>query len=451
MKTTVSIVVVLFLAGGGIHASLRQIPGRSPITVLKCARVLDVVSGKCLQNVRILVEGEKIKSLGPDIDIPPTALIIDLGNSTVLPGLIDCHTHLLENYDGSISEDDNIILTVTKLSTASRVLLGAAQGLEDLQAGITTVRDLGNSGINGDIALREAINSGWVIGPRIIASTRALSMTGGEFGAVSPSAQKMVDQEYAIITGVEEAQRTVRQAVYDGADLIKVIIDQDPRMLSLKEVRAIVQEAHRMGRKVAAHAIFDDAMRIAVEAGVDSIEHGFVASDDVLKRMAEKKIFLVPTDWPEAFRIEALLKPRNLTLEQLTNGLKEAKIRTQSRTNRLKRAVEMGVPIAGGADIYYRMPGKTRGEASVMVFVTYARSGMAAIDIIRSITIRAAELLGWQSRIGSVDSDKFADLIAVEGDPLNDIGQLEKVRFVMKGGIVIKNELASTARQAKAQ
>jgi imidazolonepropionase-like amidohydrolase len=399
-----------------------------------------VKKGEYTDNAVILIQGERIREVGSNVTIPSGAQVIDLTAATVLPGLIDCHTHLLENYDGALGGDDpNMILTVTRLGTTKRALLGAAMGREDLEAGITTVRDVGNSGWNGDIALRDAINQGWVIGPRIIASTRALSAAGGQFGEVSSEMQRIIEQEYVTISGVEEARRAVRQAFYDGADCIKVIVNTGPRIVSLEEMKVIVEEAHRVGRKVAAHAIGDLPTRIAAEAGVDSIEHGYVIPDDVLKMMAEKKIFLVPTDYPAEFY--GALRP-NGTAEEKKRAEAGVKMFVAASRSRVQRAIKAGVRIAAGSDEYYQIPGKTRGQSSLLMFRAYADDGMLPIEIIRAATINAAELLGWQTRIGAIEAERFADLIAVDGDPTTDIRTLENVKFVMKGGAIIKNQLA---------
>jgi imidazolonepropionase-like amidohydrolase len=408
------------------------------VTAIKAGRLIDVKAGVTRENQTIIIEGERIKAVGVNLPIPEGARVVDLSRSTVLPGLIDSHTHLLQNYRGRIGGDDpNMILTVTQLGTTKRALLGAAMGREDLEAGITTVRDLGNSGVNGDVALRDAINAGWVVGPRIIASTRALSAAGGQFGDVSESTQKIIEQEYVVISGVEEARRAVRQAFYDGADCIKVIVNTGPRVLSLEEMKVIVEEAHRVGRKVAAHAIGDQATRIAAEAGVDSIEHAYTIPDDVLKIMAEKKIFLVPTDYPADFYM--LLAPGDLTPEEKRYHEEGNQMFARRSRERLARAIKAGVRIAAGSDEYYQAPGKTRGQTSLLMFRAYAEAGMPPLEIIRAATVNAAELLGWQNRIGTIEPGRFADIIAVEGDPLKDIAELERVKFVMKGGTVIKD------------
>ena len=430
--------LVLIIASSMIYAPPVRMQQSSRNTIaIKAGRLIDVKAGIARENQTIIIEGDRIKSVGSNLTIPDGARVIDLSHSTVLPGMIDCHTHLLQNYDGALGGDDpNMVLTVTRLGTTRRALLGAAMGREDLEAGITTVRDLGNSGWNGDVALRDAVNAGWIVGPRINASTRALSAAGGQFGEVSAEAQKIIEQEYVVISGVEEARRAVRQAFYDGADCIKVIVNTGPRVVSLDEMKVIVEEAHRVNSKVAAHAIGDQATRIAAEAGVDSIEHAYVVPDDVLKMMAEKKIFLVPTDYPAEFYFN--LGPGTMTPERKKQQETVIKSFTGGSRDRLARAIKAGVRIAAGSDEYYQLAGKTRGQASLLMFRAYTESGMTPMQIIRATTINAAELLGWQQRVGSIEPGYFADLIAVEGNPLKDITELEHVRLVMKGGTLIK-------------
>ena len=221
--------------------------------------------------------------------------MLDLA-SRMLARLTDSHTTYSRTTTRNSAATTLTDLDLTQLGTTKRALLGALQAREMLEAGFTSVRDVGNSGWNGDVALRDAIRLNWVVGPRLFASTRALSAAGGQFGNVSAEMQKILEQEYVVISGVEEARRAVRQAFYDGADCIKVIVNTGPRVVSLEELKVIVEEAHRVNRKVSAHAIGDAATRVAAEAGVDSIEHAYTIPDDALKLMAAKKIFLVPTD-----------------------------------------------------------------------------------------------------------------------------------------------------------
>jgi imidazolonepropionase-like amidohydrolase len=437
-------VAVLFLLV--LNQATSQTPDAEPhLVVLRAAKMLDVKAQKVVSNAVVIVEGEKIKQVGSGIAVPAGAKVIDLGNATLLPGLVDVHTHLLQNYDFALGGDDNnMVLTVSQMSPAERALLGAKMGREDLEAGITTVRDVGNSGVNGDVALRDAINHGWVNGPRIVASTRALSAAGGQFGHLQHDAQALVAQEYVEIATVDDARRAVQRAMYDGADCIKVIVNTGPRVVSLEEMKAIVEEAHRVHKKVAAHAIGNDATRIAAEAGVDSIEHAYVVPDEVLKMMASKKIFLVPTDYPEDFYtgfIPASTSPDER--KEMEAGMKRF---AAGNRDRLKRAVAAGVSIAAGSDEYYQMGQRTRGQSSTLIYEAYRDSGMTPWQIIEAATANGAELVGWSDQIGSIEAGKYADIVATAGDPSQDVTELEKVKFVMKGGKVVRDDLASGKR-----
>jgi imidazolonepropionase-like amidohydrolase len=414
-------------------------------TILKAARVLDVKAGKYLDGHAVLVRGGNIEAVGPFAEIKlqaPTAAVIDLGAATLLPGLIDCHTHLLENYDAKLGGDDpNMELTVSGMSIAARALLGVKMGKEDVDAGITTVRDVGNSGWNGDVALRDAIRAGWVEGPRMAVSTRALSAAGGQFGHLQPEAQALVAQEYVVVSNPNAAREAVQQAFYDGADLIKVIVNTGPRVIAPDTMKAIVEEAHRVHRKVAAHAIGDDATRISADAGADSIEHGYTIPDDVLKTMAAKHIYLVPTDYPTEGYLAVYKNSAGITPERLKQMETMFAGFAHSNQERLRRAVAAGVPIAFGSDEYYDTPGYTRGQASLKPLESYALSGMTPLQIIQAATINAADLIG-AAQLGSLEKGKGADVIAVTGDPLKNITVLEKVQFVMLRGKVVKNDLS---------
>lgn len=412
------------------------------VVAIRAAHLIDGRGESSISNAVVLVQAGKISAVGSGLQVPAEAKVIDLGDSTLLPGFIDVHTHLLSEMDGTnvMHQDFEMLRIVASQSTAERALLGAKLGREDLEAGITTVRDLGNSGVNGDVALRRAINQGWLPGPRIIAATRALAAPGGQFGDLTPEAQKIIDQEYVVIDGAQSARQAVRQALYDGANVIKVIVNGSPANVTLEEMKAIVEEAHTDGVKVAAHAIGDKATRIAAEAGADSIEHAYIVPDDVLKMMAEKHIFLVPTDGTLKTFEAMEFGTRTPTPEERAQVEKGLSRYIQGNISRLQRAIKAGVPIAYGSDMYLSMPNLTRGQASLKTFDAYTEAGMTPMQIIKAATSSAAQLLGIPMQIGTLESGKQADIIAVPGDPLQDVSALQRVRFVMKQGVVIKNE-----------
>jgi imidazolonepropionase-like amidohydrolase len=432
-------VLISLVAIAGV-AQNEQGSGQNKQTLaIRAAHLIDGKNDTVVNNAVVLIAGEKIAAVGSGLAIPPNARFIDLGDATLLPGLIDAHTHLLSEMDGSnlSLQDVEMLRIVATQSTAERALLGAKLGREDLEAGITTVRDVGNSGVNGDVALRRAIERGWVQGPRMVTSTRALAAQGGQFGILTPAAQGLIEQEYVTVRGPESARQAVRQALYDGAGCIKVIVNGSPANVTLDEMKAIVDEAHTAGVKVAAHAIGDKATRIAAEAGVDSIEHAYVVPDDVLKMMVEKRIFLVPTDGTLKTFVDMSFGRRQPTESERADREREYAPYVKQEQERLKRAVKLGVPIAAGSDMYLSMPGMTRGQASLLVYEAYAEAGMTPMQIIHAATRNAAELLGLPDRIGTLEPGKLADIIGVRGDPLQDIRALEHAKFVMKGGAVV--------------
>jgi adhesin HecA-like repeat protein len=410
-------------------------------TAIRAARMVDVRNGTVVSNAVVLVEKDRIQSAGAGLGIPSGAKTIDLGDATLLPGLIDSHTHLLQTYDMAWLGTP-ILSRIRGMTTVNRVLLGAGTARDVLEGGTTTVRDLGNSGVNGDVALRDAIEDGWVIGPRMLVSTRALIADDGKPEPRAPDGPLLVK-----IRDPEDARQAVRQAVKAGADCIKIYLNGPP-LMPLEQVQAIVEEAHRSGKKVAAHAVGEQATRIAAQAGVDSIEHAYahfqqefgVAAlpDDVLKIMAEKHIFLVPTDGTLAYVMDVV---RNDPPQGRARIAVEMRKYGEADAGRLRRAIQAGIPFAAGSDhyVYNSLTRFTRRQMLTDTLSAYAEGGVSPLEIIRAATINAAELLS-RPDLGAIEANKLADIIAVAGDPLKDISQLQLVQFVMKGGQIIRND-----------
>ena len=257
---------------------------------------------------------------------------------------------------------------------------------------------------------------------------------------MTPEAQKLIEEEYVTIRGAESARQAVRQALYDGARCIKVIVNGSPASGTLEEMKAVVEEAHLSGAKVAAHAIGNKATRIAAEAGVDSIEDAYTLPPDVLKMMGEKNIYFVSTDGTLQTFENMSFGTREPSAKEKSDFEKTFKPYVDEEQNRLKRARKMGVPIASGSDMYLTMPAMNRGQASLLVYEAYAEAGLTSMEIIRAATSNAADLLGMQKEIGTLEVGKIADIIAVTEDPLKDVRALEHAKFVMKGGTVVKNQ-----------
>ncbi len=425
----------------------------APITLVKAGRLLDPSTGNLLAPVAVLIEGDKIKQVGTPSQIadPAGAKIIDLGSATLLPGLIDAHTHLFLDVivppEAEIRRHENgefapgMLLAIVE-SPSKRAFMGAQLAREDLESGITTVRNLGHSGIDGDTELRDAINAGRLPGPRILASARKLITRSEYVQNLNPAlAQAILEQEFLIIDGTDRAREAVRQNAFQNVDVIKVSTDEN---LSVAELAAVAEEAHREHLKVAVHAIDTISIQTAIDAAADSIEHGNFVTEEQLRQMRDKGIFLVLTP---TFYGGFFLKITEPSIV-MSPAMHADEIASVSRRNEryaqlVQRVLKSGVKFAAGSDMCWFYPGKTRGQASTATFVNLRDAGMPALDVIRSITINAAEVLGWQDRIGTVGSGKFADLVAVSGDPLADITELERVRFVMKDGKVVRNELAS--------
>jgi imidazolonepropionase-like amidohydrolase len=402
--------------------------------VVRAGHILDVKTGNMLSGQAIVIEGDKIVSVGPaaDAKLSPATQIIDLPNATVLPGLIDAHTHLT-------FDPVNLGYEGLGISYPREALIGARNARVTLEAGFTTVRNVGAGGYS-DVALRDAINAGDVPGPRMLVSGPAMGITGGHCDD-NLLAPQFHATELGVADGVDAVRHKVRENIKYGADLIKICAtggvmskgdDPNASQYTREEMKAIVEEAHRLGRKVAAHAHGAEGVSWASDAAVDSIEHGHLMDDSSIATLKKNGTYIVPTLYLMDWNRENLGK-RNAP-DYVVRKMQAVSAVGQDT---LKKAFAAGVKVAFGTDAAVYPHGLNAHE-----FAVYVRLGMSPLQAIQTATIHGADLLGWSSKIGTLEAGKWADLIAVEGDPLKDVTTLERVKFVMKGGEVVTNQYA---------
>jgi len=400
---------------------------------IKAGKLYDSENNLLLQNKGIHIKGNRIKSVTGIDEVPENARIIDLSGYTVLPGLIDAHTHVLFSHDANEDFTEHSITSLTTESDGLRILRGYKRAKSYLDVGITSIKDLGNSAQYLDVALRDAINEGSIVGPRIFASGQILAATGGQMYGVTHKHQNIINLEYRIIKSREDAINAVREHVNQKVDLIKICADNIPNTtkLSLEEMKAIVETAHSYGLTVTAHAITNQSAWDAIHAGVDGIEHGFAIADSTLKLMAKKNVFLVPTE--NSYKYMVLYNKRSGydgdDIEWIDNYISNMKAR-------LQLAIDLEVPIVAGSDNYTNL-GVARGKSSQDMFRAYFESGMKPLDILQSATFLSALFMQNENEIGVIKPNAWADIIAVKGDIKNDfINTIENVVFVMKNGKV---------------
>lgn len=399
-------------------------------TVIHAGHMLDVKTGRMMENATVVIQGDKILSIGPlAVGNPPAGMKeINLPNATLLPGLIDAHTH--------ITDDPNFGYQELGISIPKEALIGAKNARVTLEAGFTTIRNVGARGY-ADVALRDAVNEGLVPGPRMMVSGPPLSIAGGHCD------QNLLPFEWhaqaeGTADGIEAVQHKVRETIKYGADVIKVCATggvlskgDDPRasQYTLEEMKAIVADAHRLGRKVAAHAHGSQGIAWAAEAGVDSVEHGSYIDDAGIQAMKAHGTYLVPTLYLGDWMAENAAR---IGLPEMYAG-KMRTIIPIARQN-IKKAFDAGVKIAFGTDAAVYPHGLNAHE-----FAVYVKLGMTPVQAIQTATVNAADLLGWK-QIGSIEPGNYADIIAVNGDPTKDVTLLENPAFVMKGGVVYKQK-----------
>ena len=445
MKITSRVLLLLLSFGISAHAADETI-------ALKAARLFDGKSSSLLQNGVVIVRGDKIVDAGSNLPLPSGAQVIDLGDATLSPGFMDAHTHLTADYSGNYNERRLQELDLNVSEQAIRATMFARATVE---AGFTTVRDLGSRFVASrefvDVALRNSINKGTIVGPRMLVATKGIGATGGHFDPTSGFRDflfgRQPDYTDGIANGPDEIRKAVRFEVKNNADVIKAAVsggvlsladEVDTPQLTPAEMAALVDESHRLRRKVAVHCHGDQAAREAIEAGVDSIEHGSFMKPETLAMMKKKGTYLTPT-----------LMASEWIMGKLDNYppvlQAKAKAATAARSEMFRNAVKMGIKISFGTDAAVYPHGQNAKEFKLMVDL-----GMSAVDALKSATANDAELLGIGQKVGTLEKGKLADVIAMPGDPTFDITATERVSFVMKEGKIIRQGLPTSGGSAEA-
>jgi len=403
---------------------LLALPAWSQTIAIRAGNLIDPANGTVSKDQVILVKDGKISAVGHGLEIPTDAEFVDLSKSWIMPGLMDAHTHLTW---GTKSWED-WDLTYVYQNSADRALRGLKNAETLLNAGITTVRDVGNDGAYIAVSLRRAINRGLFPGPTILTSGKIIAPFGGQETDVSYEMGPFWRIEYLDADGPEQIRHAVRENIFYGADLIKLVADNSKSFYSLEEIRTAVEVAHSAGFAVAVHVFNDEPARNVILGGADSIEHGFYLSDDVLRLMKEKGTVLVSTDFPADHFVAGHAYPT------------EAESREDARKilDRLRRAYKIGVKLGFGTDIVIDLPNETRADMTWDYLAGWKAAGVPPAEILKSMTTIDAELLRINKQRGAIVPGLAADIVAAPANPLDDIEALRKINFVMKNGQIVR-------------
>ena len=415
-----------FLCATLLAVSAASVQGQT--TAILAGRLVDPTGGTALENQVILIEDGLIKEVGGDVSVPPAADVIDLSGQSIMPGLFDAHTHMCLNVRHE-RDAGNFYFTSLLDPTGYRAIQGVANARSMLQAGFTTIRDIGNGGNYADADLRRAIEEGLVPGPTMQNAGRIIAPIGGQF-QLQQEKRGLGNPEYFYADTRDELKKAVRENIHFGATLIKVVVDDQPYIYSVEDIQFVVEEAGRAGLRVAAHTWSEQGARNAIAAGVASIEHGTDMPDEVLAMAKNNNVFLVGTE----FTVAAILETFHGTSEAEAHSLHAQFI------DRLRRAYEMDVPMAFGSDVVYAKGGETRGTLTLTYLDNFLEAGLPAPYALRMMTSNAAEVMGLAHERGAIRAGLAADIIAMSGNPLADLRALRAVTFVMKDGKVFRHD-----------
>jgi imidazolonepropionase-like amidohydrolase len=424
MKYATTLMLTLALLGASLPAQTPPPQAAGGVTAIRAGRLLDPEAGVVRPNQIILVEGTRIRDVGPNLTIPAGATVVDLAAMTVMPGLVDAHNHLALTYK-PVPENNVYYFTYVQESTPLRAIQAVSNGIQMLSSGFTIVRDMGNAGNYADSALRQAIEQGWIPGPTIINSGIIIGGMGGQFWPTPEMARdhNIVYPEYLDADTRDELVKAIRQNILFGAKVIKICVDCKPYGYTADEIRFIIAEAAKSGLKVEGHVQTPRGARAAIEAGIWSIAHSGALDDETHKLMAQKGIWRAGTETPEGLAGHPVSP--------------DAYKRTVAG---LKNAYDNKVPLTFSTDADYWVEGKTRGELCLEFLKTWKDAGIPNADILRAITINGYKVSETEQSRGPIKAGLIADLIAVPGNPLEDIETLKRVHFVMKDGTVFKRD-----------